>query len=96
MSELYRVGNHQPQNLYRGDEYIGVMFDPADAALVRDVLNRVEPEAVGPEMFRDAEGDTWTRMPNGYWSMTEEDTFADWTLERIKATYGTWACGGGS
>ncbi len=34
----YRTGNHQPQNLYRGDQYIGVMFDPADAALIVDVM----------------------------------------------------------
>ena len=34
----YRVGNHQPRNLYRGDQYIGVMFDPADTALIVDVM----------------------------------------------------------
>lgn len=34
----YRTGNHQPQNLYRGDAYIGVMFDPADTALIVDAL----------------------------------------------------------
>jgi hypothetical protein len=35
----YRVGNHQPQNLYRDDTYIGVMFTAEDAALVVEVLN---------------------------------------------------------
>jgi hypothetical protein len=35
----YRVGNHQPQNLYRGDQYIGVMFNPIDAAAVVRHLN---------------------------------------------------------
>ena len=35
----YRVGNHQPQNLYRGDTYIGVMFNPIDAAAVARHLN---------------------------------------------------------
>lgn len=34
----YRVGNHQPRNLYRGDQYIGVMFDEADTALIVDVM----------------------------------------------------------
>jgi hypothetical protein len=34
----YRIGNHQARNLYRGNEYIGVMFDPADAALIVDAL----------------------------------------------------------
>jgi hypothetical protein len=35
----YRVGNHQPQNVYRGDQYIGVMFTPEDAALAVEALN---------------------------------------------------------
>jgi hypothetical protein len=38
----YRVGNHQPQNLYRDDQYIGVMFSPIDAAAVVEHLNRIE------------------------------------------------------
>lgn len=37
MVDSYRVGNHQPQNVYRGDQYIEVMFSPIDAAAV--VLN---------------------------------------------------------
>lgn len=39
MSE-YRVGNHQPQNVYRDEQYIGVMFSPEDAALVISALNQ--------------------------------------------------------
>lgn len=39
---LYRVGRHQPQNLYRGEAYIGVMFSPVDAAAVVRHLNRIE------------------------------------------------------
>jgi hypothetical protein len=39
---LYRVGHHQPRNVYRGDEYIGVMFSPEDAAKVVAALNRAE------------------------------------------------------
>ena len=38
----YRVGNHQPQNVYRDDAYIGVMFTAEDAALVVEALNEVE------------------------------------------------------
>lgn len=34
----YRVGNHQPRNLYRGDQYIGVCFDPADTELIVDAM----------------------------------------------------------
>jgi hypothetical protein len=40
----YRVGNHQPQNLYRDDTYIGVMFTAEDAALVVEALNEREAE----------------------------------------------------
>ena len=40
MAVVYRVGNHQPQNIYRGDQYIGVMFSPIDAAAVVIHLNR--------------------------------------------------------
>jgi hypothetical protein len=39
MTQEYRVGNHQPRNIYRGQEYIGVMFSPRDAALVVISLN---------------------------------------------------------
>jgi hypothetical protein len=35
----YRTGNHQPQNVYRGDQYIGVMFTAEDAAEVVAALN---------------------------------------------------------
>jgi hypothetical protein len=35
----YRLGNHQPQNLYRDDQYIGVMFDPETAAEVIAAMN---------------------------------------------------------
>jgi hypothetical protein len=45
----YRVGNHQPQNLYRDDQYIGVMFTAEDAALVVEALHHVE-QAHGPAL----------------------------------------------
>lgn len=35
----YRVDPHQPQNVYRGEQYIGVMFTAEDAALVVEALN---------------------------------------------------------
>jgi hypothetical protein len=38
----YRVGNHQPQNVYRNNQYIGVMFSAENAALVVDALNATE------------------------------------------------------
>jgi len=40
----YRVGNHQPQNLYRDDQYIGVMFTAEDAAEVVETMNEREAE----------------------------------------------------
>jgi hypothetical protein len=39
----YRVGRHQAINVYRDDTYIGVMFDPADAATVVEALNGTPP-----------------------------------------------------
>lgn len=39
----YRVGNHQPQNVYRGEQYIGVMFTAEDAALAVEALNGHTP-----------------------------------------------------
>jgi hypothetical protein len=39
----YRVGHHQPQNVYRDDAYIGVMFTAEDAALVVEALNGAHP-----------------------------------------------------
>ncbi len=53
----YRVGNHQPQNVYRDDQYIGVMFTPEDAALVVAALNtneRAEAVAAGHLFGSDA------------------------------------------
>lgn len=38
----YRVGRHQPQNIYEGDAYIGVMFSPEHAARVVEALNRTD------------------------------------------------------
>jgi hypothetical protein len=39
----YRVGNHNPRNLYRDDEHFGVVFDPADGPLVVEALNGLQP-----------------------------------------------------
>lgn len=38
----FHVSGRQPQNVYRGDAYIGVMFSPEDAALVVEALTEVE------------------------------------------------------
>lgn len=46
----YRTGNHQqPQNVYRDDTHIGVMFTAEDAALVVEALHHVE-QAHGPAL----------------------------------------------
>jgi len=64
----YRVGNHQPQNIYRDDQYIGVMFDPENAALVVEALNererlaeleRVVTERLMPSPPADSCTDEW-------------------------------------
>lgn len=96
MPDLYRVGNHQPRNLYRGDEYIGVMFDPADTAMIAELLNReanmVPVDRVYPPVFRDGSGD--------YWYLRDDQTYrceagsGSWgeprKLEYIKEWYGIW------
>jgi hypothetical protein len=50
----YRVGNHQPQNIYDGDKYIGVMFSAPHAARVVDALNASERAAAAEKWNRDA------------------------------------------
>lgn len=35
----WRCGRHQPRNLYRNGQYIGVVFDPDDAAYIAEILN---------------------------------------------------------
>lgn len=90
MPEIYRVGTHQPQNLYRGDTYIGVMFDPADAALIVQVLNG-ETSATYPPI-RDANGDLWEwdEAAGGY-SLTGVGGGMGWTARKIEEIYGLWA-----
>lgn len=41
----YRVGNHQPQNIYRNNTYIGVMFSADDAQIVVEALNDADHRA---------------------------------------------------
>lgn len=38
----YRVGNHHGVTICRDDQYIGVCFDPADAALIVEALNEID------------------------------------------------------
>lgn len=85
---LYRVGNHQPQNVYRGDEYIGVMFSPEDAGLVVQALNAYVP-AAGPESFRDSLGDLWTRRKNGRYRLDAWNGPGWLTLQEIIDEFGT-------
>lgn len=54
MSETYRVGRHQAQNVYRGEQYIGVMFAPEDAALTVSMLNGVQPIEAVTDLLRCA------------------------------------------
>jgi hypothetical protein len=54
VSETYRVGRHQAQNVYRGEQYIGVMFAPEDAALTVSTLNGVQPIEAVTDLLRCA------------------------------------------
>lgn len=62
MTELYRVGNHQPRNIYRGDTYIGAMFDEADAIDVVARLNSVPEVVDGAPSFIDSDNEQWYRV----------------------------------
>lgn len=88
VSELYRVGHQQPQNIYRGDEYIGVMFSSVDADLIVRTLNGAEP-ATPPE-FRDAEGDWWDRRDDGFYYLRGVAGSVAWTLPAIIDGYGAY------
>lgn len=57
---LWRVGNHQNQNLYRGDRYEGVLFRAEVAALAVAALNHLQSgtcdelvRAAGAQALRD-------------------------------------------
>lgn len=94
MSERYRVGNHQPRNPYRGDEYIGVMFDPTDTAMIAELLNEqddmVPADQEFPQEFRDGDGDYWDRRAeNGKYFLRNEGMLPR-TLDYIKTHFGTW------
>jgi hypothetical protein len=67
----YRVGNHQPQNLYRDDQYIGVMFSPDDAALIVEALNERETNIGHDRHFprRDDDPVEYCEGCNGYRSI---------------------------
>lgn len=55
----YRVGNHQPQNIYRDDQYIGVMFTAEDAAEVVEAMNEREAEDRREVEQANARFDEW-------------------------------------
>ncbi|MFA9273067.1 MAG: hypothetical protein ACEQSX_20470 [Baekduiaceae bacterium] len=83
MSEPYRVGHHQPQNVYRGDAYIGVMFSPEDAALAVSALNGAPH--LGPDRIRDIDGDWFTRQQDGTYRM-DRGGGAVWQRSEIVTT----------
>jgi hypothetical protein len=63
----FRTGNHQPQNVYRDDQYIGVMFTAEDAALVVEALNDTESGE------KAACGRTNPHMPHDFGEMFDEE-----------------------
>jgi len=89
MSGLYRIGQEDSRLTYRGDKLFAMVFDAVDAETVVREWNAAEPAESEPEMFRDADGDVWTRMANGFYSM-RGDPESVWSLEQIKDEYGTW------
>lgn len=73
----YRVGNHQPQNLYRGDQYIGVCFDPADTALIAAAMEgHLLTAKAGPG--EDACGKTHPDRPYACQRRARHDVCVSW------------------
>jgi hypothetical protein len=91
VSELYRVGRHQPQNIYRGDEYIGVMFNPADADLIVRALNGDEP--LGPPEFRDEDGHRWDRWDDELYYLRGVTGGVGLTIPELIRRYGEYGSG---
>lgn len=58
----YRVGNHQPRNLYRGDQYIGICFDPADTQLIVDAMEGHTPDVDYERGAREALAEVRRRL----------------------------------
>lgn len=107
VTHVYRVGRHQSQNIYRRDQYIGVMFSPDDAATVVRVLNDVDrPSRVGdligpndttiPDDVLEvvnSEGDTWRRAVGQERYAIEDDVmdFPTQEYEWVTTAGGGWA-----
>lgn len=87
MSEQkYRGGSHQPQNVYRDDQYIGVMFSPEDAALVVAALNSEKVERPEPVALIDEDDDRWNRVGQDAYVLAQGEV--QWTRETVADTYG--------
>jgi len=81
-----------PRNVYRDDEYIGVMFSPIDASLVVAALNGA-PQRGESEILMDGGGGIWERMgPDAYSLRDDAGTgiprSPDRTREYIARAYG--------
>jgi hypothetical protein len=63
MSEIrYQVKEGQPHSVYRGDQFMGSMINPSEAALVVAALNRFATYGGGePIALIDDSGDRWHR-----------------------------------
>ena len=75
------------------------MFDPADTAMIAEVLNgrgaQVLAGEVYPELFRDDEGDWWRRQEDGRYRFGRDGHGGRIkTLAEIKEDFGTWDEGG--
>lgn len=90
----YRVGRHQGRNLYRDEEYLGVMFDPADTAAIVARLNRNVTSGASewPEVFVDGDGDAWRRGKDGRYRLPNTTLGA--SLSLVMSRYGVSTEGG--
>lgn len=89
----YRAGRHQDRNLYRGEEYLGVMFDPVDTAAIVNRMNRhAASGSVWPEKIVDGDGDDWLRGGDGLYRMGHGEQGV--SLSEVVLRYGLISDGG--
>lgn len=88
MSELkYQVKDGQPHSIYRGDQFMGSMINPSEAALVVAALNRTDTGGgLEPDALVDYAGDLWNKVGPDLYRMRERG--ATYDRAAIEARYG--------
>jgi hypothetical protein len=88
MSEIrYQIKDGQPHSVYRGDQFMGSMINPFEAALVVAALNRTDTdEKPEPVALIDCDGGRWDRFGSDVYRLREDGV--DWSRALIEDSYG--------